>query len=248
MTRKQGPSWKLGAIIVVSVLGCSSSRSARTGPAVAMTAGERDSAAPSVPAQASVMGTAPDAASAPTMVAVGGDAGSVTASCTAGMARSCCGTGMQICEGVEFVSWGPCLDASGKALQCAQCADQACDAGMTVMDAGVPARDAGQDAGPRPDAGHECGPGMECRPSSTRYCDESGIAEWTVSTCSEHGKWGACTATSIPPELDGVGDCSATSYSPESCCPQAQLCCQDGFGGLFNPFGSAACDALNCPP
>jgi hypothetical protein len=213
-------------------------------PAAATT----DQSAAPVASQAG-QGAAPTrtpAATAGTAARSGGDEPS-SEGCSSGMTRVCCGAGKQVCGDGEFPSWGPCQDAAGEPLVCSGCSDPqsefACDAGAQEPDAGQPEPDAGKPL----DAGMECGPGMACKPGSIRYCDASRVAEWTFSTCSTEGQWGECVATTIPAVLDGVGGCSATSYSPESCCPQRMLCCQDGAGGLFDPFGGDDCAALSCP-
>lgn len=180
-------------------------------------------------------------------------ADSVQATCTAGMTRSCCSSGVQTCTNDEFALWGPCLDRDGMPLKCDECTGSSCDT-AEHHDAGEPPdagqRDAGRervdDASVPLDAG-QCGPGMVCKPGSLRYCDDSSIAEWTVSTCTAAGQWDPCVATTIPPELDGVGDCTATSFSPESCCSQKHICCQEDEFGLLDAWGSDSCAGLNCP-
>jgi hypothetical protein len=128
-----------------------------------------------------------------------------------------------------------------------------CDGGIdSGVDSGVdsgrpPTRpDAGKDGGQQsmPDAG--CGPGMECKPGAIRYCDDP-ASEWTKSTCDANGMWGPCVAATVPAGAEGLGDCSPTDYSPEMCCGQLSLCCQNDPNGLFEDFGSGACAAVSCP-
>jgi hypothetical protein len=193
------------------------------------------------------MASATDAG--PTMSPPGNatDAGRREPCGTQGATRACCGSGTQTCSGLEFSTWGPCLDRAGSPLSCNACGPgefgPGCDAGV---DAGKP-HDAGSDSGhpPPPDAGR-CGSGMACKPGSIRYCDTP-LSEWSLATCTASGQWGTCVATTVPAGAVGIGDCSPTDYSPEMCCPQLHLCCQNDPTGPFVDFGSGACAEVSCP-
>lgn len=168
---------------------------------------------------------------------------------TAGTTRQCCGTGVQTCMGVEFPTWGLCVDGLAQEVVCNSCATNefgpGCDAGTPPPEP-PPQQDAGPP--PEPDAGvppAECGPGMECKPGSVRYCDVAGL-EWSLSTCDSTGHWGTCVATAIPAAANGQG-CAQNDYAPEMCCGPAVICCQDNPGGPFLDFGSGACLAVSCP-
>ena len=87
---------------------------------------------------------------------------------------------------------------------------------------------------------------MECKPGAIRYCDDP-AGEWTMSTCDATGTWGPCLVTTVPDGAIGLGDCSPTDYSPEMCCPQLFLCCQNDPFGAFEDWGSGACAAVSCP-
>jgi hypothetical protein len=179
------------------------------------------------------------------------DAGANTPeSCSdVGSTRACCNGGTQTCGGNgEFAAWGPCQNSGGATVSCTTtCKDDEfghCDGGMdSGVDSGLP--DAGRDSGQdMPDAG--CGAGMECKPGAIRYCDDP-AAEWTMSTCDPTGTWGPCVLTTVPNGAIGLGDCSPTDYSPEMCCPQLFLCCQNDPFGAFEDWGSGACAAVSCP-
>jgi hypothetical protein len=180
----------------------------------------------------------------------GGASGAAMPCESVGATRPCCDGGTQTCQGEEFPEWGACLDTGGAVLTCTTCLPELgnCDAG--TPDAGttcVPELgncDGGVDAGPPPPT--PCGPGMECKPGSVRYCDIAG-SEWSKAICEASGVWGPCLPIEVPPEVIGHGDCSATDYSPEMCCPPLFWCCQDNPGGPFKDFGSGACAAVACP-
>jgi hypothetical protein len=80
--------------------------------------------------------SAPSAAAGGNGSSSGGDA--ATQSCsTLGATQACCGSGTQICSGVEFPTWGPCRGADGATLTCGQgdCASNelsSCDGGTTL--------------------------------------------------------------------------------------------------------------------
>ena len=149
----------------------------------------------------------------------------------------------------EFPVWGPCVDGAGTEIVCSGCGVdefRGCDAG-TPPPPPPPPQDAGGPPPPR-DAGTppgECGPGMECKPGSVRYCDVFGF-EWSESECDATGHWGECVATTIPAAADGAG-CAQDDYAPELCCPIAVICCQDNPSGPFVDFGSGACADISCP-
>ena len=158
--------------------------------------------------------------------------------------RTCCGKGVQSCMGDdEFPIWGPCADEEGSPVSCTGCGEDefgGCDAGMPPPpDAGEPPP---QDAGEPPD---KCGPGMECKPGSVRYCDMFAL-DWSVADCDATGHWGDCVATTIPAAADGEG-CAQDDYAPELCCGVAKICCQNSANGPFLDYGSGACAAVNCP-
>src|SRR5262245_34894859 len=133
------------ALVTLALAGCSASRS------TAATASESASQASVEPSHAMLDAGMPRmAASSP---ASADAATAAKAICEVGATRSCSGTGTQICRRIEINDWGPCLQ----------------DAGQVSHDAG---HDSGLDAGVMPDAGHSCGPDMECKPGSIRYCDE----------------------------------------------------------------------------
>jgi hypothetical protein len=65
-----------------------------------------------------------------------GGSGSQVESCSqAGATRACCDTGMQVCGGSsEFLTWGPCHDASGGELSCCVPSEfTTCDGGMPSL-------------------------------------------------------------------------------------------------------------------
>jgi hypothetical protein len=87
---------------------------------------------------------------------------------------------------------------------------------------------------------------MECKPGSIRYCDIPQGAEWSQTICDDRGRWGTCTASTIPAAAAAAG-CSQSNYAPEICCPVAKLCCQDNPNGPFKDWGTGACAAISCP-
>jgi hypothetical protein len=95
--------------------------------------------------------------------------------------------------------------------------------------------DGGRSASEAPDAGM-CGPGMECRPGASRYCDLTQL-EWTKSTCDATGHWAAC-APAAPPE--------ESAFPKQTTCAMRGLCCQFKTDGPFVDSGSGACGAAGC--
>jgi len=73
---------------------------------------------------------------------VPGEDGAVPETCTAiGATRSCCSNGIQTCTGIEFGTWGPCVDTSGAPVSChgAGCdSPSGCDAAVDVSSPPTP--------------------------------------------------------------------------------------------------------------
>jgi hypothetical protein len=168
--------------------------------------------------------------------AAGSNDGSSGRPCSPIGSTRVCPCGTQTCSGTaEFLTWGPCLDATGAPAVCPPSLP------LPPPPCGTSETDASCDAAPPPDAG--CGPGMVCKPGAVRYCDEQQISEWTKSTCDPTGNWGPCVPTIAPV---GVG-CSQASFSPEVCCPPLHLCCQNDPNGPWMDWSGGGCAIIKCP-
>ncbi len=134
-----------------------------------------------------------------------------------------CHDGTQACtKQGEFAVWGAC---TGEAT--------ACSTGTVGADGG------GTRPPPPPPP---LPPNCVCVPSAVRWCDTPAACNWGKQTCMPDGTWGACNETNDRPPSCASGD---PSYN-ETCCLQANQCCQD-FEGPDPDKSKGSCDAIACP-